>query len=106
MDLALANKNYSIVLANEDKIQRILDEKATKLNRLAIYMLSGKPVTGATMIHKFNIYSYRDAIYDLGKKGYKVDSKIVTNEKGISHRIWWLSEFDEEFVLSREEKIF
>lgn len=99
-------KNLAIVKGNLPKIEAIKKEKDTKINRLAIYMLGGRPVTGATMIAKFNIYSYRDAIYDLGKKGYNIASKIVTEANGVQHRIWWLSDFDEEFVLGREEKLF
>ena len=91
---------------NYPKIESLKKERQTKLNKLAIYMLGGRPVTGAIMIAKFNIYSYRDAIYDLTKKGYEIKNKDITTENGVTHRIWWLAEFDEEFVLAREEKVF
>lgn len=55
---------------------------------------------------KFNIYSYRDAIYDLTKKGYEIKNKDITTGSGGTHRIWWLAGFEEEFVLEREEKVF
>lgn len=99
-------KGFAIIGANRAKIEELKKEKQTKLNKLAIYMLGGRPVTGAIMIAKFNIYSYRDAIYDLTKKGYEIKNKDITTENGVTHRIWWLAEFDEEFVLAREEKVF
>lgn len=91
---------------NYPKIESLKKERQTKLNKLAIYMLGGRPVTGAIMIAKFNIYSYRDAIYDLTKKGYNISNTDITTENGVTHRIWWLSEFEKEFALEREEKVF
>lgn len=63
------------IVANRAKVADLKKQKPTKLNKLAIYMLGGRPVTGAIMIAKFNIYSYRDAIYDLTKKGYEILEK-------------------------------
>ena len=97
-------KGFAIIRANRAKIEELKKGRQTKLNKLAIYMLGGRPVTGAIMIAKFNIYSYRDAIYDLTKKGYEIKNKDITTENGVTHRIWWLAEFDEEFALAREKK--
>lgn len=105
MENEVWKKNMAIVMANEVKVKELLVKgKETKRNNLLIFMLKGRPVTGALMIREFNILSYRDAIYDLKKEGHDISSKIVTEANGISHVIWWLSEFDEEFVLSREMK--
>lgn len=99
-------KGFAIIGANRAKIEELKKGEQTKLNKLAIYMLGGRPVTGAIMIAKFNIYSYRDAIYDLTKKGYNISNTDITTENGVTHRIWWLSEFEKEFALKREEIVF
>lgn len=100
------SRNLATMRANKEKIDSLYNDKCTKLNRLAIYMLKGYPVTGVVMINKFNIYSYRDAIYNLGLKGYEINSKVVTTKNGVQHKVWWLSCYDEEFALSKEERIF
>lgn len=94
-------RNMALVSANSHKSITLYK---TKIDRLQGYMLLGRPVTGLHMITKFNICSYRDAIYNLKKKGLDIECKIV-HKNGIPHRIWWLSEFDEEFVMSRMESI-
>lgn len=106
MDNTTYSRNLATMRANKERIDALYNDKCTKINRLAIYMLKGYPVTGAVMINKFNIYSYRDAIYNLGKKGYDIKSKIVTTRNGVQHTIWWLACYDEEFALSKEEKVF
>ena len=83
-----------------------LAKSRKKIDRLAAFMLAGNPVTGRTMIEKFNIYSYRDAIYDLGKKGYSIERKVITAKNGIEHKVWWLSDFSEEFVKARNGEAF
>lgn len=103
MELKAKAIGMARVLANIPKVDALKKEKPTKLNNLAIYMLKGFPVTGALMVAKFNIYSYRDAIYDLTKKGYKISSTIIVGEKGVTHKLWWMSEFPEEFIKDREE---
>ena len=40
-------KGFAIIGANRAKIEELKKEKQTKLNKLAIYMLGGRPVTGA-----------------------------------------------------------
>ena len=83
-----------------------LSKSSFKIDKLAAHLLAGNPITGRTMIEQFNIYSYRDAIYALGQKGYKVSNKVVIDTKGIEHRVWWLTEFSEEFVKSRKPEMF
>lgn len=106
MNSEIYAKGWTTINCNYPKIEYLKKERQTKLNKLAIYMLGGRPVTGAIMIAKFNIYSYRDAIYDLTKKGYNISNTDITTENGVTHRIWWLSEFEKEFALEREEKVF
>lgn len=98
--------NVGIIQDNKALVAKLKEGKPTKQNNLLIYLLGGRPVTGATMIVKFNIYSYRDAIYDLRKKGYNIISKTITAKNGVNHELWWLADFDEEFIKSREEKVF
>lgn len=105
MKITSTIKGFATIGANKEKIEELKKEKSTKINRLAIYMLGGRPVTGAIMISDFDIYSYRDAIYDLKQRGFNINSKTI-RKNGIEHRIWWLAEFDEEFILPREEKVF
>lgn len=88
----------------EKNIEKLAQSKK-KIDRLAAYMIQGNAVTGRIMIERFNIYSYRDAIYDLGKKGYKIKSKTISKE-GIDHKVWWLSDFTEEDVTRRNPSIF
>ena len=99
-------KGLAQIAKNEEKILAL--QKCgvkTKIDKVAIYLLKGRPVTGATLVHKFHCYSYRDVIYDLSKRGYEIEHKDIV-EKDITHRIWWLKEFDYEFIAPREEKIF
>ena len=83
-----------------------LEKSRKKIDRLAAFMLGGNPVTGRTMIEKFNIYSYRDAIYDLTKKGYDIQRKVITAPHGIEHVVWWIEDFSEEFVTMRNPAFF
>lgn len=97
------NEGLAKIQENATKIEELKKGKLTKRKRLAIYMLGGRPVTGATMINRFNILSYRDAIYNLKREGYEIKSKTII-KNGISHVIWWLSDFEENFILKREVK--
>lgn len=93
----IINKGKATIKANAEKIAAIKKERSTKLNRLAIYLLGGKPVSGKIIIMFFHILSYRDAIYDLKKKGYEFKSRTIIRD-GIQHEVWWLSMFTEEFM--------
>lgn len=99
--MATYNDNLQMVLANEEEA-RALSASGAKIDRLLGYMLQGRPVTGRLMVSKFNIYSYRDAIYSIAQTWYVAHKDVV--EKGIKHRVWWLAMFDEDFVLPREER--
>lgn len=84
----------------------ILEKSTKKIDRLAAHLLNGNAVTGRKMIETFNIFSYRDAIYDLIKKNYQINRKIVTSANGIEHCVWWLKEFSEDFVKTRNPEMF
>lgn len=84
----------------------VLEKSDKKIDRLAARLLNGFPVTGRTMIEVFNIYSYRDAIFGLAKKGYKISRKVITSANKVEHCVWWLSEFSEDFVKTRNPEMF
>jgi hypothetical protein len=96
---------WAKIRENQPTISELAKSKK-KIDRLAAFMLGGNPVTGRTMIEKFSIYSYRDAIYDLGKKGYDIQRKVITASNGIEHKVWWLADFSEEFVKARNGEAF
>lgn len=101
----IVREGWETIDANAEKIAAIEEERSTKLNRLAIYLLDGKPISGRIMIEEFHILSYRDAIYDLKKKGYEFKSRTIIRD-GIQHEVWWLSMFTEEFMRERERSIW
>lgn len=98
------SKDWAEVSANHKKSEDYLGEK-TKISRLASFLLRGYAITGMMMIEKFNIYSYRDAIYKLKGKGLTFKSKVVT-KNGIEHTVWWLDCYSEDFVKWRNPTIF
>lgn len=98
-------KEWDKIRENQPTINVLLKSK-TKIDRLAAFMLAGNPVTGKTMIERFVITSYRDAIYDLGKKGYNVERKVIYPKGRSEHTVWWLSDFSEEFVKARNPEAF
>lgn len=103
--MATFTKEWEKIRENRPTITA-LEQSKKKIDRLAAFMLGGNPVTGRTMIEKFNIYSYRDAIYNLGQKNYNIERKVVTAPNGIEHTVWWLSDFSEEFVKMRNPAFF
>ena len=103
--MATFTKEWDKIRENRPTIAT-LEKSKKKIDRLAAFMLAGNPVTGRDMIEKFNIFSYRDAIYDLGKKGYNIDRKVITASNGIEHKVWWLADFSEEFVKVRNGEAF
>lgn len=94
----------TLIGENAEKIES-LKKSELKIDRLLAYMMSGRPVTGAIMVEKFHIYSYRDAIFSLKKKGYDISRKDV-HEKKSDHIVWWLSDFSEDFVMERIETLW
>lgn len=103
--MATFTKEWDKIRENRPTIAT-LEKSRKKIDRLAAFMLGGNPITGRTMIEKFNIYSYRDAIYDLGKKGYDIQRKVITAPNGIEHVVWWLVDFSEGFVTMRNPAFF
>lgn len=103
--MANFSKEWAKIRENQPTINALAKSKK-KIDRLAAFMLDGNPVTGRTMMERFSIYSYRDAIYDLGKKGYIIDRKVITDPNGVEHKVWWLSDFSEEFVTARNPQAF
>ena len=103
--MANFSKEWEAIRRNTGEIARLANSNK-KIDRLAAYLLSGKPVTGRTLIEKFGIYSYRDTIYDLGKKGYDIQRKVVTSANGVEHKVWWLAEFSEEWAKMTAPEMF
>ena len=83
-----------------------LEKSNKKIDRLAAHLLGGYAVTGRKMIESFNIYSYRDAIHNLVKKNYDIKRKVVVSPNKVEHVVWWLGEFSEEFVKTRNPEMF
>ena len=83
-----------------------LEKSNKKIDRLAAHLLGGYAVTGRKMIESFNIYSYRDAIHNLVKKNYDIKRKVVVSPNKVEHVAWWLGEFSEEFVKTRNPEMF
>lgn len=95
--MANFDKEWLAISHRKEQIEA-LEQSKKKIDRLAAYLLSGRAVTGRIMIEKFAIYSYRDAIYDLKKRGYEISRKEVYSPNGVEHIVWWLSEYSEDFV--------
>lgn len=97
-------KNTKIVLSHNAEIKKLKESKY-KTDRVLAYLMSGRPVTGLILISKFNVCSYRDVIYELRRRGYRITSETITGKNGINHQLWWLAEFDPDYIKSRKEKI-
>ena len=70
-------KNMSILAINKQNVERILElndgKKLSKIDKLRLHLLKGYILTGWIMTENFNVYSYRDAIYDLRKEGMAIE---------------------------------
>lgn len=107
MDSKIIEAGVRVFLDLAPKRAEIMAQKRlSKLDCLLLYLLRGYPVTGATMINKFKIFSYRDAIYFLRKRGYEIKEMDFYSDKGIKHRMWWIADYPYEYIKSREEKAF
>ena len=53
-----------------------------------------------------SLYYKAVVLYDLGKKGYDIQRKVITAPNGIEHVVWWLVDFSEEFVTMRNPAFF
>ena len=102
-------KNQSILAINKQNVERILElsdgKKLSKIDQLRVHLLKGYLLTGWIMTENFNVFSYRDAIYDLRKQGMAIEGKTII-KNGIQHQEWWLACYDYEWVLERTRKVF
>lgn len=98
---AFEERNFAILTKNQDAIKAILSKKKlTKLDKLRFYLLNGRVLSGWIMTEEFNIYSYRDAIYELRKQGMAIEGKTI-HEKGVQHQEWWLACYDYAWAKNR-----
>ena len=102
-------KNQSVLAINKENIERILElkkgKKLSKIDQLRLHLLKGYLLSGWIMTEEFNVYSYRDAIYELRKQGMAIEGKTI-HENGVQHQEWWLACYDYEWVLERTRKVF
>ena len=97
----LEERNSAILAKNQDAIKAILSKKKlTKLDKLRFYLLNGRVLSGWIMTEEFNVYSYRDAIYELRKQGMAIEGKTI-HEKGVQHQEWWLACYDYAWAKNR-----
>lgn len=98
------NEGYNALARLKPRARVITEKSATtnKVAKLLVYMMDGRPVTGRDIYKRFGILSYRDAIYKIQKDyGYEVKHKDFY--KNDNYRLWWLADFEEEFVTPRYE---
>ena len=102
-------KNQSILAINKQNVERILElnegKKLSKIDKLRLHLLKGYLLTGWIMTENFNVYSYRDAIYDLRKQGMAIGGKTII-KNGVQHQEWWLACYEYDWVLERTCDIF
>ena len=102
-------KNESVLASNMKNVERILElnkgKKLSKKDRLRLHLLKGYLLTGWIMTENFNVFSYRDAIYDLRKEGMAIEGKTII-KNGVQHQEWWLACYEYEWVLERTCNIF
>lgn len=103
------SKNMSVLASNSKIVERILElnkaKKLSKMDKLRLHLLKGYILTGWIMTENFNVYSYRDAIYDLRKEGMAIEGKTII-KNGVQHQEWWLACYEYEWVLERTRNIF
>ena len=106
MDIA---KNRSALASNSKIVERILElnkgKKLSKIDKLRLHLLKGYLLTGWIMTENFNVFSYRDAIYDLRKQGMAIEGKTII-KNGVQHQEWWLACYEHEWVSERICDIF
>ena len=102
-------KNMSVLAINSKNVERILElnksKELKKIDKLRLHLLKGYLLTGWIMTENFNVFSYRDAIYDLRKEGMAIEGKTII-KNGIQHQEWWLACYEYEWVLERTCDIF
>lgn len=101
-------KNQSILASNKMIVERILElnegKKLSKIDQLRLHLLKGYILTGWIMTENFNVFSYRDAIYDLRKQGMAIEGKTII-KNGVQHQEWWLACYEYEWVSERTREI-
>ena len=102
-------KNRSALASNSKIVERILElnkgKKLSKIDKLRLHLLKGYLLTGWIMTENFNVFSYRDAIYDLRKQGMAIEGKTII-KNGVQHQEWWLACYEYEWVSERTFGIF
>ena len=101
-------KNESILASNKQIVEMILEhnegKKLSKKDLLRLHLLKGYLLTGWIMTENFNVFSYRDAIYDLRREGMAIEGKTI-NKNGVQHQEWWLACYEYEWVLEKTREI-
>ena len=102
-------KNMSSLASNKKIVVRILElnkgKKLSKIDKLRLHLLKGYLLTGWIMAENFNVYSYRDAIYNLRKQGMEIEGKTII-KNGVQHQEWWLACYEYEWVFERTCSLF
>ena len=102
-------KNQLVLASNSKIVERILElnkgKKLSKIDKLRIHLLKGYILTGWIMTENFNVYSYRDAIYNLRKQGMAIEGKTII-KNGVQHQEWWLACYEYEWASERTRKVF
>ena len=102
-------KNMSVLAINSKNIERILElnngKKLSKKDKLRLHLLKGYLLTGWIMTENFNVFSYRDAIYNLRKQGMAIEGKTII-KNGVQHQEWWLACYEYEWASERTCSLF
>ena len=102
-------KNESVLASNNKIVEGILElnngKKLSKKDQLRLHLLEGHILTGWIMTENFNVFSYRDAIYDLRKEGMAIEGKTII-KNGVQHQEWWLACYEYEWASERTRKVF
>ena len=102
-------KNMSVLAINKQNVERILElnkgKKLSKKDKLRLHLLKGYILTGWIMTENFNVYSYRDAIYNLRKQGMAIEGKTII-KNGVQHQEWWLACYEYEWAFERTCSLF
>ena len=102
-------KNRSALASNSKIVERILElnkgKKLSKIDKLRLHLMTGYLLTGRIMTENFNVFSYRDAIYDLRKQGMAIEGKTII-KNGVQHQEWWLACYEYEWVSERTCDVF
>ena len=102
-------KNELVLANNMKNVERILElnegKKLSKIDQLRMHLLKGYLLTGCIMTENFNVFSYRDAIYNLRKQGMAIEGKTII-KNGVQHQEWWLACYEYDWVFERTCSLF